>query len=127
MKKHLSITIASILALSGFGIARAQITYTLASDGLPSFNNPTLETFNEPSPSILTLSGPAYLLTGSSSLGSTPFFYGSTASYFGEPVDSNGFDASQYIAVNPGGSARQWLRACHLPGDVARGVQWPGP
>jgi len=106
MKKHLSIAIEGILALSAPNIAKAQISYTLASNGLPSFSNPTLETFDEPSPSILTLSGSAYLLTGSSSVGSTPFFYGSTASYFGEPVDSSGFDASQYVAVDPGGSAR---------------------
>jgi hypothetical protein len=105
MKNHLLISIAGILALS-IGAARAQISYTLAADGLPSASNPTLNNLNQPFPFNLTLSGNAYLLTGSTAQGSTPYFYGSTASYFGEAVDPiNGFDASQYVAVNIGGSA----------------------
>ena len=104
LKLSLTVSVAAILSLST-GITGAQLSYTLAGDGLPSASNPALDDLNQPLPSILSLSGNAYLLTGSSVQGSTPFYYGSTASYFGEPVDQNGFDASQYVAVDIGGLA----------------------
>ncbi len=104
MKKHLSISLASILALSAPGIAKAQLYVTAEIGGVPSVSGATLETFDEPSPSILTLSGPAYVLTGTDGYASAPYFSGSTAAYFGEsPTIGN--DATPYVAVEPGGSA----------------------
>ncbi len=107
MKKHLSISIASILALSAPGIANAQFTVNSTIGGIPTVSGATLETFDEPSPSILTLSGSAYLVTGGRGLPdyyTAPYFSGSTAAYFGESP-ANGYDASQYVAVETGGSA----------------------
>lgn len=101
MKKHLSISIASILAFGIPGIVKAQFNLTATIGGIPAVSGATLENFDGPSPSILTLSGPASLLTGS---GSPPIFSGSTAAYFGE-TPANGPDASQYVSVGPGGSA----------------------
>ena len=58
----------------------------------------TLENFDEPSPSILTLSGAAYLLTGYGYNATPPYYSGSTAAFFGEsPI--YGYDNSQYVAV----------------------------
>src|SRR5208282_2391003 len=108
MKKHLSISIASILALGAPGIAKASpffVTDTIG--GVPTVSGATLETFDEPSPSILTLSGNAYLVTGGRGLPdyyTAPYFSGSTAAYFGESP-TLGYDASQYVAVETGGSA----------------------
>lgn len=101
MKNHLSISIAIILALSAPGIAKAQLYITAAIGGIPAVSGATLETFDEPSPPILTLSGSASLLTGTSSLGTAPYFSGSTASYFGESP-STGFDTTPYVSVNGG-------------------------
>jgi hypothetical protein len=104
MKKHLSIAIAGILALSAPSIAKAQFTITATTGGVPTVSGATLENFDELSPSILTLSGPAYLLTGSDGVATPPYFSGSTAAFFGEsPV--TGYDSSKYVAVEPGGSA----------------------
>ena len=68
-----------------------------------------LETFNGPSPSTLTLSGNAFLATGNGSDGQglwfPPYYSGSTAGYFGDSP-ANGFDTSQYVAVQAGGSAK---------------------
>ena len=108
MKKHLAISIATILALSAPGIAKASpffVTDTIG--GVPTVSGATLETFDEPSPSILTLSGNAYLVTGGRGLPdyyTAPYFSGSTAAYFGESP-TLGYDASQYVAVETGGSA----------------------
>jgi len=104
LKRSLTVSVAALLALNA-GIAGAQLSYTLAANGLPSASSPALNNLNQLVPSILSLSGNAYLQTGSTAQGSTPFFYGSTASYFGEPADQNSFDASQYVAVDIGGSA----------------------
>ena len=104
MKKHLSIAIASILTLSVPGIAKAQFSVTATIGGVPTVSGATLETFDEPSPSILTLSGPAYLLTGSDGVASPPYFSGSTAAFFGESP-ANGYDASQFVGIESGGSA----------------------
>ncbi len=104
MKKKLTFSIASLLVLSGIGIARAQIYITADIGGVPNVSGATLVNFDGPTPSIVTLSGPAYFTTGTSSLGSAPVFSGSTAAYFGESP-ATGPDNSQYVAVDPGGSA----------------------
>ncbi len=105
MKAYLSITIASILALGAPSITKAQLFVTDTIGGVPSVSGATLENFDEASPSILTLSGPAYLTTGYPGFGYTPpYFSGSTAAYFGESP-TIGYDASQYVAVESGGSA----------------------
>ncbi len=101
MKKHLSISIASILAVSAPGIVKAQFYITAEIGGVPSVSGATLENFDEPSPSILTLSGAASLTTGTSSEGTAPYFSGSTAAYFGESP-TTGYDNSQYVTVNGG-------------------------
>ncbi len=111
MKKHLSISIASILALSVPRIANAQFTITATIGGLPTVSGATLETFDEPVPSILTLSGSAYLVTGAnySVAYIPPCFSGSQAAFFGEPTtlgyNDYPWDGSQYVAVEVGGSA----------------------
>ena len=106
MKKYLSISIASILALIAPGIAKAQLYVTSAIGGVPTVSGATLENFDEPSPSILTLSGSAYLLTGASAYAAQPYFSGSTAAFFGESP-TTGLDSSQYVGINGagGGSA----------------------
>jgi len=107
MKTHLSIAIASILATGALVRANAQIYVTDQIGGVPSVSGATLETFNGSAPSILTLSGNAYLVTGGRGLPdfyTAPFFSGSTAAYFGESP-ALGYDASQYVAVETGGSA----------------------
>jgi len=107
MEKYLSISIASILALSAPGIAKAQLYVTADIGGVPTVSSATLENFDEPSPSIRTLSGNAYLVTGGRGLPdyyTAPYFSGSTAAYFGESP-AIGYDASQYVAVETGGSA----------------------
>ena len=106
MKKHLSIAIASILTLSAPGIAKAQLYVTAEIGGIPTVSGTSLENFNEPTPSILTLSGSAYLVTGPnySVQYLPPYFSGSTAAFFGESP-ANGSDSSQYVAVWDGGSA----------------------
>jgi hypothetical protein len=117
MKKSLAIIIATILSFSGPGKATAQIYVTAAVGGVPAVSGATLETFDAASPSILTLSGSAYLVTGWPYLfgGGAPFnsappiFSGATDSVFGEPTTSfngvGGFDGSPYVAVASGGSA----------------------
>ena len=58
-----------------------------------------LETFNESTPPILTLSGNAYLVTGGRGFPdyyTAPYFSGSTAAYFGESPAA-GYDASQFV------------------------------
>jgi hypothetical protein len=104
MKKHLSISIATILALSIPGIAKAQFYITAEVGGVPSVSGATLENFDEPSPSILTLSGTAYLMTGTDANGSAPNFSGLTAAYFGE-YPTSGPDATPYVAVAYAGLA----------------------
>ncbi len=112
LKKYLLISIASILALSAPGMAKASpLTVTSAIGGVPTVSGAALENFNEPSPSILTLSGAASLETGPSfgiidgGLYVPPYFSGSTAAFFGESP-ANGYDSSQFVAVADGGSAR---------------------
>jgi hypothetical protein len=110
MKKYLSISIASILALSAPGIAKAQFYITADIGGVPTVSGATLENFDEPTPSILTLSGSANLVTGAN-YGVAyypPYFSGSTAAFFGESPTS-GFDNSQYVAVEFGDSASATL------------------
>ena len=107
MKKPFSIAIASILALTAPSIAKAQFYITADIGGVPSVSGATLENFDEPSPSILTLSYNAYLVTGGSGgtgVYTAPYFSGSTAAYFGESP-ATGYDASQYVAVEGAGSA----------------------
>jgi len=111
MKKHLSIAIVSILTLSAPSIAQAQFSITAAIGGLPTVSGAALETFDEPSPSILTRSGSAFLVTGAN-YGVAyipPCFSGSQAAFFGEPTilgyDNYPWDGSQYVVVEVGGSA----------------------
>jgi len=104
MKNYLSISIAGVLALSFPGIARAQFTISATPGGIPTLSGAALENFNELSPPMLTLSGPACLLTGFDGVATSPLFSGSTAAFFGESP-ANGYDGSQYVAVEPGGSA----------------------
>jgi len=106
MKKYLSISIASILALSAPDIAKAQLYVTSAIGGIPTVSGASLENFDEPTPSILTLSGSAYLVTGVNYRVAyvPPNFSGSTAAFFGESPTS-GSDSSQYVTVWGGGSA----------------------
>lgn len=101
MKRHLSISMATILVLSAPCMAKAQLYVTAAVGGVPSVSGATLETFDEPAPSILSLSGNAWLFTGFTTEGTPPYFSGSTAAYFGESP-STGFDTTQYVAVNGG-------------------------
>jgi hypothetical protein len=111
MNKYLSISIAGILALSVPGNAKAQFSVTATIGGVPTVSGATVATFNETSPSILTLSGSAYLVTGAN-YGVAyvpPSFSGSQAAYFGEPTitgyNNYPWDGSQYVAVWDGGSA----------------------
>jgi|ERR1017187_469944 hypothetical protein len=107
MKKYLSITIVSILAFGVPSMANAQIFVTADIGGVPAVSGATLENFDEPTPpSILTLSGNAYLVTGIN-YGvqyAPPYLSGSTAALFGESPQ-NGLDNSLYVAVEVGGSA----------------------
>jgi len=106
MNKYLSISIASILVFSAPGIAKAQFSITAQVGGVPTVSGASLENFNEPSPSILTFSGSAYLVTGPN-YGVAylpPYFSGSTAAFFGESP-TYGSDSSQYVAVWGNGSA----------------------
>jgi PEP-CTERM motif len=98
MKSHLSISIATILALSAPGIAKAQIYVTATIGGVPSVSGATLENFDGAQPpSILTLTGYGGIVTGNAVF-SQPYFSGTTAAYFGE-TPANGPDATQYIGV----------------------------
>jgi hypothetical protein len=107
LKKYLLISIASILSLSAPGIAKAQLSFTAAIGGVPTVSGATLENFNGPTPSILTLNGSAYILTGQNPFVAylPPYFSGSTAAFFGESP-TTGLDSSQYVVVESGGSAR---------------------
>ena len=111
MNKHLSIAIASILALSAPSIAKAQFSITAQVGGVPTVSGASLENFNEPTPPILTLSGPASLVTGAN-YGVAyipPCFSGSQSAFFGEPTipgyNNYPWDGSQYVVVEVGGSA----------------------
>ncbi|HTY88138.1 MAG TPA: PEP-CTERM sorting domain-containing protein [Candidatus Acidoferrum sp.] len=104
MKNHLSMSLISILAGSVPGIANGQFTVTAQIGGIPSVNGAILENFNEPNPPILMLAGSAYLRIGSDGVATPPAFSGGTAAFFGE-TPANGPDASQFVAVEPGGSA----------------------
>jgi hypothetical protein len=104
LKQFLTISIAGILALSAPGMAKAQLSFTATVGGVPSVSDATLDNLDEPSPSILTLSGNAYLITGNFPQTAPPYFSGSTAAYFGESP-TTGLDASQFVGVEPGGSA----------------------
>ena len=105
MKIHL--IIATVLAFATTGVVNAQLTVTDSVGGTPNVSGATLETFDEASPSILSLSGNAYLVTGGRGFPddyTAPYYSGSTASYFGESP-TLGYDASQYVAVESGGTA----------------------
>ena len=101
--QKIAITIVSILALGAPGAAKAALTFTAEVGGVPTVGGATLETFDEATPPILTLSGSAALVSGTA-LDETymaPVFSGGTAAFFGEPVALDGSDASQYVAVFP--------------------------
>ena len=105
MKTHLLIATALVLGVTG--TLKAQFTISDARGGIPNVPGATLETFDEASPSILTLGGAAYLVTGGRGLPGyyyAPYYSGSTAAYFGESP-ATGYDASQYVAVETGGTA----------------------
>jgi len=82
MKKHLSISIASILAVIAPAITQAQLYITADIGGVPSWSGATLDNLDEPNPSMLSFSGPASLTTSPST--GAPYFSGSTAAFFGE-------------------------------------------
>jgi hypothetical protein len=117
MKKRSSIAITSILTLFIAGTVNAQLYVTASVGGVPSVSGPTLETFDAPSPPILTLSGLSSLVTGWPYLfgggaafnSAPPLCSGGTLAYFGEPSITingvSGFDGSQYVALGVGGSA----------------------
>jgi hypothetical protein len=110
VKKYLAISIASLLVLSAPGMAKAQFSVTASVGDLPSVSGATLETLNQPTPAILTLSGSAYLVTGPNTSVAyiPPSFSGSQAAFFGEPTMSGvgyPWDGSQYVALWDGGSA----------------------
>jgi len=132
MKKYLPLSIATILAVNVPNLTNAQLYVTASVGGVPSVSGATLETFDAPSPSILTLSGSAYLVTGWPYLfgggapinSAPPLCSGSTLAYFSEPSMSingvNGFDGSQYVAVGASGSA-----TLSLPGpENYLGILW---
>jgi hypothetical protein len=107
MKNHLSISIATLLALSLPGLAKAQFTISDSIGGTPNVSGATLQTFDGTQPSILSLTGSAFLVTGGRGFPdnyTAPYYSGSTAAYFGESP-SLGYDASQYVAVESGGTA----------------------
>jgi hypothetical protein len=107
MKKHLSLSIATILALCLPGLANAQFTISDSVGGTPNVAGATLQTFDGAQPSILSLTGNAFLVTGGRGFPdnyTAPYYSGSTAAYFGESP-SLGYDASQYVAVESGGTA----------------------
>ncbi|MGA2440371.1 MAG: PEP-CTERM sorting domain-containing protein [Tepidisphaeraceae bacterium] len=105
MRRHLSLSLVpTILALIASSGAKAQLSVSAAIGGIPSVPGAMLENFDEPNPSILSLSGNAYLNTGFDGTASPPIFTGSTAAYFGE-TPANGQDATQFVAVEPGGTA----------------------
>jgi PEP-CTERM motif len=97
-----AVTVLTFLA-SALGIAKASIYVTAEIGGVPTVSGATLENFNGPTPSILTLSGNAWLVTGKTYEYTPPYFSGATAAYFGESPN-NGYDSSQYVDVY-GGSA----------------------
>ncbi len=110
MKKNLSITIAAILAIGAPAMVNAQLSFTATIGGVPSVAGATLETFNGPMPSFLTLSGFAAIETGPTfglldgGAYASPYFSGSTAAYFGESPNT-GSDSTKFVAVASGGTA----------------------
>ena len=111
MKTTLSVLMSGLLALSAPGVAKSQFSITATVGGLPGVSGASLATFNESSPSILGLSGSAYLVTGPN-YGVAyipPCFSGSQAAFFGESTmagfNNYPWDGSQYLAVWDGGSA----------------------
>lgn len=108
MKTNLSIAIASILTLNtSVVLPAASFAVTADVGGVPIVSGATLENFNGASPSILTLSGNAYFFQAA--LGQVvdvapPNLATATATLFNEPT-LNGYDASQYVGVQIGGSA----------------------
>jgi hypothetical protein len=97
-------SLASLVCLMVPGISESQIYVAADIGGIPAVSSAVLENFDEPLPPILTLSGTAYLLTGSDGTATQPYFSGSTAGFFDESP-ANGYDNSPYVAVEPGGSA----------------------
>jgi len=104
MKKTWILTLTGILALTTINIARAQFSITAQAGGIPTAGGATLQNFDALNPAGLTLSGSAYLLTGTDGTATAPVFSGSTAAFFGE-TPANGSDNTQYVAVEPGGTA----------------------
>lgn len=103
MKEYLLLSVVSILTTWTPNVTNAQLYVTATVGGVPSASGATLETFNEPSPSILMVSSPAGLVTGSAGY-TAPYFSGSTAAYFGESP-ANGYDNTQYVVVYSSGTA----------------------
>lgn len=105
MKKYFGFIALLAFAMTP-GLARAQFNITARIGGTPLVGSATLQNFDGSTPSLLTLAGSAFLTTGSDALNSyaAPYFSGTTAGYFGESPAS-GPDASQYVAVEPTGSA----------------------
>lgn len=103
MKRHLLIPVVTMLAVWTPNVTNAQLYVTATIGGTPSVSGATLETFDESSPSTLTVSPPTSLVMGSGSY-TAPYFSGSTAAYFSE-APTVGYDTTQYVVAQPGGSA----------------------
>jgi hypothetical protein len=86
------------------GLARAQFNITAQIGGTPAMSGVTLQNFDGSMPSMLTLAGAAYLVTGNPANYACPYFSGSTASFFGESTPT-GPDLSQFMVVDANGSA----------------------
>jgi len=105
MKKYLSMSVTSLLAVLVSNVTNAQLYVTASIGGAPSVSDATLETFDEPSPPLLTLSSGANLVSGSApGAFAAPFFSGSTATVFGESP-AYGSDSTQYVVAGPGATA----------------------
>jgi hypothetical protein len=103
-KQKLTCT-AIITTLTLPGVLDAQLTVTDAVGGTPNVAGATLYTFDGTLPSILALTGNAYVTSGTTQGSYTaPYYSGSTAAYFGESP-ATGADATPYIAVQTGGMA----------------------
>lgn len=98
MKIRLSISLASILAVLVPTLCNGQLYVNATIGGVPSVSGATLETFDEPSPAILTVSGPAGIVPGTPGYFAGPYFSDSTAAYFGE-TPTLGTDSTPFVGV----------------------------
>jgi len=98
MKIRLSISLAIALAVLVPTTSNGQLYVNATIGGVPSVSGAPLETFDEPSPPILTVSGSAGIVPGTPGYFAGPYFSGSTAAYFGE-MPSLGTDGTPFVGV----------------------------